>query len=80
MKMDINNIAEVLSELVKDDSLRSEIYSRILEGMDEWDVVEIESGIDPVLDELVENMESEDEEEFEEDEDYENSWDAQHDE
>jgi hypothetical protein len=78
--MDINNIAEVLSELVKDDSLRSEIYSRILEGMDEWDVVEIESGIDPVLDELVENMEYEDEEEFEEDEDYENSWDAQHDE
>jgi len=78
--MDINNIAEVLSELVKDDSLRFEIYSRILKGMDEWDVVEIESGIDPVLDELVENMEYEDEEEFEEDEDYENSWDAQHDE
>ena len=78
--MNINNIAEVLAELVKDDSLRSEIYSRVLESMDEWDVVEIESGIDPVLDELVENMESEDEEEFEEDEDYETSWDAQHDE
>ena len=80
MTMNINNIAEVLAELVKDDSLRSEIYSRVLESMDEWDVVEIESGIDPVLDELVENMESEDEEEFEEDEDYETSWDAQHDE
>jgi hypothetical protein len=69
--MDINHIAEVLSELVKEDSLRTEIYSRILEDMDQWDIGEIEEGIDPVLDALVEELhDDENEEEYEEDEDY----------
>lgn len=69
--MDINHIAEVLLELVKDESVRTEIYSRILEDMDQWDLGEIEEGVDPVLDSLVEELhEDEDEEEFEEDEDY----------
>jgi hypothetical protein len=69
--MDINHIAEVLADLVKDDSVRTEIYTRILEDMDQWDIGEIEEGVDPVLDALVEDMHSdEEEEEFEEDEDY----------
>lgn len=74
--MDINHIAEVLSELVKDESVRSEIYSRILEDMDQWDIGEIEEGVDHVLDALVEDLHSdEDEEEFEEDEDYDDDED-----
>lgn len=74
--MDINHIAEVLSDLVKDESVRSEIYSRILEDMDQWDIGEIEEGVDPVLDALVEDMHSDEEEEFEEDEDYEDDEDT----
>jgi hypothetical protein len=70
--MDINNIVTILSELIKDEATRKEIYTRILEESDEYDLEDVELGIDDSFDEVYEDMAEEDEEEeFEEDEDYE---------
>ena len=71
--MDINNIVTILSELIKDEGTRKEIYTRILEESDEYDLEDVELGIDDAFDEVYEEYaeDDEDEDEFEEDEDYE---------
>lgn len=70
--MDINNIVTIISELVKDENMRKDIYTKILEESDEYDLEDVELGIDDVFDEVYEEMaEEEEEDEFEEDEDYE---------
>lgn len=70
--MDINNIVTILSELIKDEGTRKEIYTRILEESDEYDLEDVELGIDDAFDEVYEEYaEEEEEDEFEEDEDYE---------
>ena len=70
--MDINNIVTIISELVKDENMRKDIYTKILEESDEYDLEDVELGIDDAFDEVYEEMaEEEEEDEFEEDEDYE---------
>ena len=70
--MDINNIVTILSALINDEAATTEIYTRILEESDEYDLEDVELGIDDAFDEVYEDMaEEEEEEEFEEDEDYE---------
>lgn len=74
--MDINSVVTILSELIKDEGTRKEIYTRILEESDEYDLEDVELGIDDVFDEVYEEYaEDEEEDEFEEDEDYEDDDD-----
>lgn len=70
--MDINDIVTIIADLVKEEETRKEIYTKILEESDEYDLNDVELGIDHVFDEVYEEYApEEDEEEFEEDEDYE---------
>lgn len=72
--MDINQIVGILAEIVKDEDARKEIYTRILEECDEYDIEDAEVGIDSAFDEVLEDFtpeEDDEEDEFEEDEDYE---------
>jgi len=69
--MHINDIVTLVSEIVKDEVTRKEIYTRILEQSDEYDLEGVELGIDDIFDVIYEDYVEEDEEEFEEDKDYE---------
>lgn len=77
--MDINLVVEALLEHVKDDSVRGEIYTRLLADMDEYDLEDAEIGVDPVFDAVYEEHipTEDDEEEFEEDDDYETESDEE---
>lgn len=71
--MDINDIVTIIAELVKEEETRKEIYTKILEESDEYDLDDVELGIDHAFDEVYEEFapEEDEDEEFEEDEDYE---------
>ena len=74
--MDWNNIITVISELVKDDTIRFQIYKRLLDASDyvDKDIIEEDCiGYDSAYDEVWEQYSDldEDEELFEEDDDYE---------
>lgn len=74
--MDINSVVVVLFELMKDEEARKEVYARLLEECDEYDLEDVETGVDHAFDEVYADFDSEEEEEeFEEDEDYEDDSD-----
>ncbi|CAB5220908.1 hypothetical protein UFOVP247_55 [uncultured Caudovirales phage] len=70
--MNINQLVAMISDIVKEDEIRAELYTRILEESDEYDIEEADIGVDSVFDEIyADYAPTEDMEEFEEDEDYE---------
>ena len=74
--MDINSIVSILAESVKDEAVRKEFYTKLLETCDEYDIEDAETGIDHAFDEVFEDFApDEDEEEYEEDDDYDNDDD-----
>lgn len=70
--MEVANIVEILHDVIRDESLRSEIYTRIIDQLDDFDLDDVELGIDPLFDDVFADLTSnKEEEEFEEDDDYE---------
>lgn len=52
--MDINSFINIIAETIKDDSMRSEIYTNLLEAASTSDISHIELGIDSVFDHVYE--------------------------
>jgi hypothetical protein len=72
--MDINQFVAIILESVKDDEIRADIYTRILEDSEEYDMEDVETGIDPIFDEIYSDYAPIDEDDVvEEDEDWEES-------
>jgi len=72
--MDINQFVAIILESVKDDEIRADIYTRILEDSEEYDIEDVETGIDPIFDEIYSDYALIDEDDVvEEDEDWEES-------
>ena len=72
--MDINQLVTIILESVKDDEIRADLYNRILEDSDEYDIEDVETGIDPIFDEIYsEYAPLEEDEIIVEDEDWEDS-------
>ena len=72
--MDINQLVTIILESVKDDEIRADLYNRILEDSDEYDIEDVETGIDPIFDEIYsEYAPLEEDEIIAEDEDWEDS-------
>ena len=78
--MEVANIVEILHDVVRDESLRSDIYSRIIDQLDDFDLEDVDLGIDPLFDEIFTEYVSnnaEEEDEYQEDDDYEDDSDSQ---